>query len=313
MRSTTYHLALATLAVVAVLSAAARAGADEGLSAAAEATTISVAEDGRPVLSYRFGDVPFKPYVDKLFTPGGVQVLRDAPHDHLHHHALMFALVVDGVDFWGERPECGRQLGPPPSMSMEKGPAGSRLTLAGTLDWTPPDAEKPLAVEKRTIALRSGDGQDATLLTWRSELAAGPDRDVITLTGTHYDGLGVRMIESMDGAGRFLYASGEPGPIVRGTERVTPTMWAAYTAPADGKTVTVAMFDHPQNARHPAGMFTMPTPFAYLSATPNVWKEPLEVKAGQPLVLRYGVALWDGDPGRDVIGALYRRWLESEP
>jgi hypothetical protein len=314
MRNSTHHVTLAILSAAAMMvTAAAAAAADDVFSTTADATTISVADGGRPVLSYRFGEVPFKPCVDKLFTPGGVQILRDAPHDHLHHHALMFALVVDGVDFWGERPECGRQLGPPPSITTRKDADGVHLTLAGQLDWTAPDAQQPLAVEKRTIELCSGEGPSATLVTWRSELAPGPGRDAITLSGTHYDGLGVRMIESMDGVGRFTFASGEPGPVVRGTERVTPTTWVAYTAPADGKTVTVALFDHPKNARHPAGMFTMLAPFAYLSATPNVWKEPLEVKAGRPLVLRYGVALWDGEPGRAAIEALYQKWLESEP
>jgi len=313
MRSLMQHATLTTLFAAALAATATAVAADPGFSTSTDATTISVSDGGRPVLSYRFGEVPFKPYVDKLFTPGGVQVLRDAPHDHLHHHALMFALVVDGVDFWAERPDRGRQTGPPPSISTRKGPDGDCLTLAGRLDWTPPDAREPLAVEQRAVEIHSAAGLGATLVTWQSELAPGPGRDAVTLSGTHYDGLGLRMVESMDGVGEFTYASGEPGPIVRGTERVTPSTWAAYTAPVGGRTVTVALFDHPKNARHPAGMFTMPAPFAYLSATPNVWKEPLEIKSCQPLVLRYAVALWDNHPDRQTIEALYQRWLAREP
>ena len=63
---------------------------------------VSVFDGDRPVLRYRYADVPMKPYVDQLFSPAGVQVLRDSPHDHKHHHALMFATAVDGVDFWSE-------------------------------------------------------------------------------------------------------------------------------------------------------------------------------------------------------------------
>ncbi|MHC4656117.1 MAG: DUF6807 family protein, partial [Planctomycetota bacterium] len=54
--------------------------------------------------------VPFKPYVQQLFSPAGVNILRDAPADHLHHHALMFAVKVNGVNFWEETPTAGKQL-----------------------------------------------------------------------------------------------------------------------------------------------------------------------------------------------------------
>lgn len=310
MNSPTKHLILAAFS--ATVLAAPTSAAEPALKAQANATAVTVTAGDRPVLSYHFGDVPFKPYVDRLFTPQGVQVLRDAPHDHLHHHGLMFALVADGVDFWGEWPQCGRQLGPPPNISTQHGTDDGRVALATKLAWTPKDSEQPLVIEQRTITVH-GDVPGATLLTWQSELAPAPGHDAITLSGTHYDGLGVRMVESMDGVGTFKYASGEPGPIVRGTERVTGTSWATYTAPVDGRTVTVALFDDPKNARHPAGMFTMLTPFAYLSATPNVWKEPMEVKSGQPVTFRYGVALWDGQPDRGMIEALYRKWLETRP
>jgi hypothetical protein len=72
------------------------------------------------------------------------------------------------------------------------------------------------------------------------------------------------------------------------------------------------MFDHPKNPRAPAGMFTMEGHFAYLSATPNVWKEPMELSEGQALALRYGVALWDGEVDADGVEKLYRDWLRME-
>ena len=34
----------------------------------------------------------------------GENLLRDAPHDHLHHHALMYGIRVNGVNFWEETP-----------------------------------------------------------------------------------------------------------------------------------------------------------------------------------------------------------------
>jgi hypothetical protein len=78
---------------------------------------------------------------------------------------------------------------------------------------------------------------------------------------------------------------------------------------ADGKPVTVAMFDYPKNFRHPATWFTMEKPFAYLCATLDLSKEPFEIQQGKPLLLRYGVALWDGAPEPAEIEKLYQKWV----
>jgi hypothetical protein len=56
-------------------------------------------------------------------------------------------------------------------------------------------------------------------------------------------------------------------------------------------------------------MFTMTAPFAYQSATLNLWKEPFTLK--EPLDLRYGVAVWDGVQSSEEIERLYRRWLKE--
>ena len=55
--------------------------------------------------------------------------------------------------------------------------------------------------------------------------------------------------------------------------------------------------------------FTMTKPFAYLSATLNLHKEPITLSAGSPLVLRYAVVLWDGRIGPQEINRLYEQWI----
>ena len=113
----------------------------------------------------------------------------------------------------------------------------------------------------------------------------------------------------MDATGEFRNPDNAPGVIFRGEECLTRSRWCAYTAQANGKTVTVAMFDHPDNPRHPATWFTMARPFAYLSATLRLHEEPLKLVSGKPLTLRYGVALWDGRPETAQIDELYRQWV----
>jgi hypothetical protein len=277
-----------------------------------DGTTLRIANGQRSVLSYRFGDVPYKPYVQTFCTPTGINILRDSPHDHKHHHAMMFAVAVDGVDFWAEYPHAnpGRQV--QSSLETISGRVEESIDVAGvtgTIRWLAPDDTRLLDEERmvRTYS-SSSDCLDASLVTWRSQLRPAPGRTTVTLSGSHYFGLGLRFVESMDKGGRFIYEQGEAGTVVRGQEHLTRTKWVAYASASDGRPVTVAVFDHPQNPRHPAVMFTMPQRFAYIAATLNLWKQPLVLAAEKPVTLRYGVALWEGHKDRSVIDQLYRRW-----
>jgi hypothetical protein len=271
-----------------------------GAALGVRADTVTLADArGQPLLEYQAAANPLKPYVAQLRTPGGVAVLRDSPADHVHHHALMFALSVEGVTFWEEKANGGRQV--PRELQRE------RDRLSQVLDWTTPEGKVVLR-EERFLRLHETPARAATLLTWRSRLRTPADRASVTLTGSHYYGLGARFVVAMDTGGVFANSAGAVGDVVRGTERLTNAAWCAYTAAVDGKPVTFALFDHPANLRHPSRMFTMTAKFAYLAATLNLWKEPYTLEAASPLDLRYGVAVWDGKIEPGAIEALYHRW-----
>ena len=209
-------------------------------------------------MRYRYGDVPMKPYVEQLFSPAGVQVLRDSPHDHKHHHGLMFAVAVDGVDFWGEVPQSGRQkqrslktinrLVMMPDGHWLQEPASSR-------DWigSGPASDKPLLVERREVCVLENVHMTAiapriSAPRWSSGDPACRRRRARRRScsaATTTSAWACDSCQSMDG-GRFFNADDKPGEVVRGDERLTPAKWCAYTAKADGKPVTVAIFDHPE-------------------------------------------------------------------
>lgn len=265
-------------------------------------TTVRFSSNGKPCVEYRFAGVPFKPYVSQLYTPAGVAMLRDSPHDHKHHHSLMFAVAADGVDFWSEVPKCGKQA--------HRQIGTGKDSLTHQLDWTTQEGRQGLR-EERTITVHQGKDLAATLLTWQCKLETPAGKDEVKLTGNHYFGLGVRFVTSMDKVGAFMNSSGGTGDVVRGSERLVTAEWCACSGPVDGKTVTVAVFDHPSNLRHPNRMFTMSDPFSYISSTLNLWKEPFTLQAGKPLVLRYGVAAWDGNVDASVVEKSYRQWIEA--
>jgi len=275
------------------------------------ADIISICEGERVLASYRYTNVPFKPCVQQLSSPQGINVLRDSPADHKHHHALMFAVAVDGVNFWEEQKEPGSQVHRSfGKVKSSKSDTGQAAGFAEQLDWINPRSKELLLKEDRTIEIRRLSGEDVTFLSWQSSLAVPPGKDSVVLSGSHYFGLGMRFVESMDGEGQFRSSERETGEIVRGDERLTRANWCAYGAEANGKPVTVAVFGHPDNVRAPTSWFTMTKPFAYLSATMNLHKEPLKVTSDKPLVLRYAVALWDGVVTDEQINRAFHKWIQ---
>jgi hypothetical protein len=298
-----------TLLAVCVGAIGSHASAAD-LRIAQDNSTISIFSGDQLVLHYRYADVAMKPYADQLLSPAGVQVLRDSPGDHKHHHGLMYAVMIDGVNFWEEVADSGQQrhksLGDVKATTQN---GAARAGFVEELDWMGPASDKPMMTERRTINVVQTGDPTATLVNWQCRFATPPGKDAIAIGGKFYHGLGMRFLPSMDTGGRFMYADDAPGEKLEGELRLTPAKWCAYTAKADGKPVTIAVFDHPANLRHPATMFTMTQPFAYLSATLNESKEPITVKADKPLDLCYGVALWDGEADRAMVENFYHRWL----
>jgi len=275
--------------------------------------TVTLDAGQRPLWAYRYESVPFKPYIQKFYTPGGINILRDAPHDHLHHHALMYAVAVDGVNFWEEHKAPGRQKNLALQdfiIDQKNGIPQAKFTQK--LDWIKPDTNEILIKETRTVESQLWQNQQVSLINWQTQLSHPDRKTPIKISGGHYYGLGMRFLVSMDKDGTFFNADNRPGTIFHGDQRLTKSNWCAYTARADGKEVTVAMFDHPDNPR-PVTWFTMHTPFAYLSATLNLHKEPLILQPGQSLIVCYGVVLWDGKIDRQKVGEVYQQWLKRAP
>jgi len=301
-----------SVAAVVVFAGSPAAWAEPPLQVTVDANSIRIEAGKSPVLQYRYGDVPFKPYVKELFTPGGLNVLLDAPSDHLHHHALMFAVAVDALNFWEETPNAGRQVqhGDATSVVFAEHGGGPSAGFRVTPAWVDATGGKGELGEMRTVEVCRVDRLGATVVTWRSDLAVPKSKPSMVLSGSHYFGLGMRFVRAMDG-GEFFNAAGKEGTVFRGEEKLVQADWCAYAAAIDGKPVTVAMLGHPRNPRHPTTWFTMAKPFAYLSATLNLHEKPLTVQAGERLVLQYAVVAWDGTVDRDRISQAYQ-WFVGD-
>lgn len=255
---------------------------------------------GKPVLVYDFNPQKFKPYVQALNTLAGYGVLRDSPWDHLHHHALMYGIRVNGVNFWEETSGCGVQKvvesRPPEILESVAGLPQARLTQV--LYWlAPADAFLPntnapaLLIERRTLTLTVDPAKQETALQWNSEFEVGPRTNVVTLTGANYHGLGMRFVEELDAFAVHLTPEGKPD-LANSRQDVTVHRWEAVAFDFPGKPATIAVFGAPGNARGDAHYFAMKTPFAYLSATQGLDQEPLVYRRGERFRLSYLVTLY---------------------
>lgn len=271
---------------------------------------LTISCDAKPRMVYAYRAVPAKPYIKRLATPGGVNILRDAPHDHLHHHGLMFAVKIDDTNFWEEKNNPGLQSHESfRNVDVSDKGKNSRAIFTDILNWTSFDSKKVILKENRNISLTQSD--NATVLTWQTVLKTPEGTEQVKIGGSHYFGLGMRFVKSMDNNGKFINASGKKGKELRSTHWLVPAKWCAYRASVDGKPVTVAMFDHPKNFR-PVTWFTMLKPFSYLSATLEYHEKPFVLKAKKELTLKYGVIIWDGKQSKEVIEKAYQIWAKPK-
>ncbi|MBK8975622.1 MAG: PmoA family protein [Planctomycetes bacterium] len=307
-------LAPKPLVLVVLLACHSVATQDGTIRIAADGDVVRVLDGERPLLAYRASGHAWKAFAERLCTPAGTDVLQVAPADHVHHRGLIFALGADDHDYWGEHyvEAPGRQRGGPLEHLEARADSGRRTaSFAHAIEWLAGEPERVHLRERRQIAVTPAS--DATLVTWRTALTVPDDHEPVRLWGRPYFGLGLRFAAEMDGEGRFFCASGDAGQIVRGDERLRRATWCAYTAGTRAGAVTVAMFDHPDNPRHPASWFTMARPFAFMTATLALAAEPLELPPGPPLELCYGIALFDGVVGPERIEEHYRAWLADDP
>jgi hypothetical protein len=268
------------------------------------------------LMVYSFDPTKFKPYVKELRTLKGQNLLRDAPHDHLHHHALMYGIRVNGVNFWEEIAGSGVEKpvrSPVPSLSTSAdGQPQARITQL--LHWVrPEDAFLPdttptaLLIERRTLVLTVDAKEGEVALEWSSQFEVGHKTNAITLTGANYHGLGVRFRQDLDSiavhsiSGRFVDLSNN-------RQDLSPAGWGAVSFDVPGQAATFTMVGHPANVRGDAVFFSMKTPFAYLSATQALDKDPLVYRAGDTFTLRYLVLLYPDIRAADFLERRAQRW-----
>jgi hypothetical protein len=282
-------------------------------------TRWTISYEGKPAMVYEFDPQKYKPYVKELNSIAGYGVLRDSPFDHLHHHALMYGIKVNGVNFWEETAGCGVQkVVEAPAPELSQNAAGvPQARVVQVLYWlAPEEAFLPitnapmLLIERRTLTLTVNPQTRETALHWKSEFEVGTKTNVVTLTGANYHGLGMRFLQELDPLAIHFTPDGKP-ELGGGKQDVSAHAWEAVSFDRPGKPATLALFGDPGNARGNARYFAMKTPFAYVSAIQGLHEEPLVYRRGERFELNYLVTLYPELKTTEALAERGRQWAGS--
>ena len=311
-QSTAAGLAL----LLAFAGSAAPANPPISIDSKADQGELVVRYQGRKLLVYAFATNQFKPYVRELYTLRGENVTRDAPPDHAHHHGLMYAVYVNGINFWEEReaPGVEKHVELPLHTARidARGVPMASFTeivhwLAPTNRGAPNSAAAAVLLEQRVVTVTVDEKNQEVALRWDSEFQVGPNAGKVTIHGPNYDGLGLRLPESFNHVAKFQN-SADQAYTGNNSQNVIAARWTSVAGVMDGHDVMLAMFGRPDNARGDSSFFTMLDPFAYLAATQALDKKPLEYSAGDKFSLSYLLTIYSENKPPEFIHKRYERW-----
>lgn len=217
---------------------------------------IQVEIDGRLFTEWRHKDW-IAPYLYPVIGPNGENITRHFPmksgmpdegQDHPHHRSIRFSHSdVNGFNFWWAPPK--EHAGHTAEVRLEKVErmtSGATGELILTNQWL---GEGQLILRERTRLGFTPLENQQLLMDYDVELqaAAAP----VVFGDKRDGGLLVRVAGTMNaesGAGAIVNSRGDQNEAAWGKR----AEWTDYFGPdATGKTVGIAMFDHPANLRFP--------------------------------------------------------------
>jgi hypothetical protein len=319
---------LALMAVVSTVFGGATASAADSFAVQTTDDRVTVTLDGQLFTEYVFKGHS-KPIFYPVLGPGGAMMTRHwpmkerVPHeatDHPHQKSMWFTHgAVNGVDFWAEYPpknkpeaQYGRQV--QQSITAQ---GGSQAVIRAENLWLAPDG-KPVLSDARTITF-SADGS-SRILDFQITLKA--DHGEVTMQETKEGTMGIRTNPALDltskdknrkATGQAINSEGVSGKDVWGKN----ARWVDYWGPIDGKTVGIAIFDHPSNPRHPTGWHARDygliaaNPFGgadYDKSLPKGTGD-MKIPAGESITLKYRFIFHEGDVHAAKIADAYARWI----
>ncbi len=287
---------------------------------------------GEPFTTFYFGGNATKPYLHPLRAADGTIVTRGYPmetvegeqRDHPHHRGVWFSHgAVNGVDFWANEQE-QRSRSEKGVITLDKivavESAGSEGRIEAIFYWTDL-AGKRLVAERRLMTFgRSGEDNFVDF-----DITLTAEADSVRFGDTKEGTFAVRMATELEE--QHFRAKGIPrtGRIVNAeglsTEASTwgkRSAWVDYSGSIRGKPVGVAIFDHPDNPKHPTYWHVR----GYGLFAANIFGEhdfhadegrdgSVTLSEGDDLRFRYRVLVHAGRTADLNLQSIYQAWVEG--
>jgi hypothetical protein len=328
-----FHRTLTSFGFAALLSAPAFAA--DGVKITEQPDKLRVEINGELFTEYCFKGAPHV-YFYPLLGPGGAPMTRNWPmkdvpgeeHDHPHHRSLWFSHgAVNGVDFWAEGAKAGKIVHD--KFLEVKGGAESGVIRSAN-KWIAPDGAVTIT-DECTFRVYARPNHER-LFDFEVTLKAG-DKEIV-LGDTKEGTMAVRVNESMRGI--LPRQPGEKKAKV-GTGRITLSTgvstsgkgddntwgkraeWCDYSGPVDGKTVGIAVFDHPSNPKHPTWWHVRE--YGLFAANPfgvhDFEKQPpgtgdLIIPPGKTLTFKYRFYIHEGDETHAKVAERYKDYAAGK-
>lgn len=295
---------------------------------------IEVEIDGKPFTTFFIGPDAPKPYLHPLRSASGKVVTRYYPmeqregerRDHPHHRGLWFTHGdVNGWDFWANEP-MQKGVGKGKGKVVLDRVIGVRSgkqqgSIEASFRWL--DGEgKALLEERRTMVFHSHP--ELRIVDFDIRLTALERvRFGDTKEGTFALRLAPSLEEPARGApesvprtGRMVNAEGLEGERQVWGKR---SAWVDYFGEVEGEKLGVAIFDHPENPKHPT--FWHARSYGLFAA--NIFGEhdfmadrtrdgSMTLEPGGGLRFRYRVVIHPGDFRSADIAGLYRQYATGK-
>jgi hypothetical protein len=271
-----------------------------------------VSIDGKPFTTFHDGADVGKPYLAPVRSASGKIVTRGFPmeqipgesRDHLHHTGLWFSYDdVNGTKLWENHPSYTK-----PHMGREvvRSAEWKNGTLMAVIEWRDTDG-KVLLVENRDMTF-AGDSKLRTI-DFDITLTAALD---VTFGDTKEGAFAIRLAEP--------FTERKGAKIVDADGRATMknvwgkrSNWVDYIADLDGERLGVAMFDHPDNPRHPTywhardyGLFAL-NPFGRSAFDDKAEESKWKLPNGEKLIFKWRVVIHPGDAD---VAELYKAYAK---
>lgn len=279
---------------------------------------VRVEADGALFAAYNYQSVA-RPYLYPVVGPTGVPMTRDWPMvkttnettDHVHHKGLWFAHGnMNGVDCWSEQKGFGKTVHSK-FLELKSGPDEGLIRSLN--EWVAPSGTV-ICTDERLIRFRAQ--KDGRIIDYEITLIAS--HGSLTIGDTKEGSMAIRLPTTMSvsgkaGKGHIVTSENLKDADAWGK----PASWVDYWGPVGGQTVGVAMFDNPQNPRHPTrwhvrtyGLFAA-NPFG-LKPFDKTAKASgdLKLAPGERVTFRYRFVFHAGDEQAAKIADLYRQYAQ---